>query len=245
MATALGAVATGLGTGAAGAYAAPASVTAGATAGVTTGAVAGADTAVAAGPPGSPFAACPARAELPEGADPAAWRCEVMTATGHLTVGRIDVPIAEPMRVTHAEGRIDSEFHQVFGGMAAEPIRVPHTPLSVTPQYAGAFDFHSDDQRMGELDVKFRISGPGWARWRDCSIGNDADAVHLVLKAEGKGGPGKVPHAVDNTFAVPGTSGCGRLGRVLDAALDLPSPAGENRISLEGDRVIRSYTELD
>ncbi|MGY0059942.1 hypothetical protein ACWY4P_25925 [Streptomyces sp. LZ34] len=190
--------------------------------------------------PASGFEACP---ELPPKADPAAWRCEVMSATGHLTLGRIDVPIDEPMTVTHAEGRIDGEFAQVFGALSAEPIAVPGTRLTITPRYAGYFDFHTNAERLGELDLKFAVSGPGLPS--GCSIGRDTDAVHLVLKTPDGGGPGATPSIEDTRFAAPRTSGCGPRGRVLDRFLRLPSSSGKNAIHLDGERAVRSYSDLD
>ncbi|GAA2085183.1 hypothetical protein GCM10009801_46760 [Streptomyces albiaxialis] len=207
---------------------------------------AGAATAAPAAEPrggDSTFADCPSRAELPEGADPEKWRCEVMSATGSLKLGRISIPLKKPVTVTHAEGRIDGEFHQVFGGLKAAPIRVPRTPLSLSLRYGGYFDFHTNDQRMGELDLTFGLSAPGLPR--RCSIGGGSqDAVHLILKAVGEPEPGEMPEAVDSSFTVPRTSGCGPFGPVLDKAIDLPSPSGENAISLNGERQIRPYAEL-
>ena len=166
-----------------------------------------------------------------------------MSATGSLTVGRINVPLKKPVTVTHAEGRIDGEFHQVFGALRASPIRVPHTPLSLSLLYGGHFDFHSDEQRMGELDMTLRLSSPGLPR--GCSIGGRGqEPVHLILKAVGEPGPGGMPEAGDNSFTAPRTSGCGVLGPVIDKAIDLPSPSGENAIHLNGKREIRPYAEL-
>ncbi|MFH8463944.1 hypothetical protein [Streptomyces sp. NPDC017991] len=196
------------------------------------------------------FQDCPALSELPPGADPARWRCEAMTAVGHLTLGRVDVevPDGRPLAITFAEGTVDGEFRQVFGAMAAAPLRVRGTPLSITPRYGGYSDFQSNDERRGELDLTFRISGPGVPP--GCSIGSGADPVHLVLLETD---PPKVvtpdPLVVtfgvaDNRFAVPGTSGCGPLGPVLDKALRLPSPAGANGIDLAARVTMRSYGEV-
>ncbi|WP_234048405.1 hypothetical protein [Streptomyces liliifuscus] len=191
------------------------------------------------------FADCPSLAELPEGADPAKWRCEAMTATGHLSLGRVEVPIDRPLAITFAEGTVDGEFRQVFGAMAATPLRVRGTPLSITPRYGGYSDFESNDERRGELDLTFRISGPEVPR--GCSIGTDAAPVHLVLKETDPPGvvspdPLVVSFGVaDNRFSAPGTSGCGRLGPVLDRVLRLPAPAGANGIDLDARVAMRSY----
>ncbi|WP_151476541.1 hypothetical protein [Streptomyces albicerus] len=193
------------------------------------------------------FDDCPALSELPEGADPAKWRCEAMTAVGHLTLGRVDVPIERPLGITFAEGTVDGEFRQVFGAMAATPLRVRGTPLSITPRYGGYSDFESNDERRGELALTFRIAGPGVPP--GCSIGTEAAPVHLVLKETD---PPRVvtpePLVVafgieDNRFAAPGTSGCGWLGPVLDRALRLPSPSGANGIDQDARVALRSYGE--
>lgn len=110
---ALSALALAAGTGAA--TAGPVQADVGASAGAGAGAGADADARQLG------FADCPTLSELPEGADPAKWRCEAMTATGHLTLGRVEVPIDRPLAITFAEGRVDGEFRQVFGAMAATP----------------------------------------------------------------------------------------------------------------------------
>ncbi|KAA0930737.1 hypothetical protein [Streptomyces apricus] len=194
------------------------------------------------------FQDCPALSELPEDADPANWRCEAMTAVGHLRLGRAEVPVDEPLAITFAEGTDDGEFRQVFGAMAAPPLRVPGTPLSVTPRYGGYSDFRSDNERRGELDLTFGLSGPGLPP--GCSIGSAADPVHLVLLETDPPevvtpDPLVVTFGVeDNRFAAPRTSGCGPLGPVLDRVLRLPSPAGANRIGLDARVTMRPYGEV-
>ncbi|MFW6692501.1 hypothetical protein [Streptomyces sp. MAR4 CNX-425] len=196
---------------------------------------------------GFDFGACPAVDELPAGADPGTWRCEVMRATGRLRVGRVDEPIDRPMTLTFAEGRVDGEFAQVFGEMTAEPIRVGGTPLTLTPRYGGYADFQSDDERRGELDLTLAVRGPLLPR--GCSIGGAATGpVHLVLKDTRpteviSEDPTVVSFgAADAEFAAPRTDGCGRLGGgILDRVLDLPAPAGENRLELDATVAIRQY----
>lgn len=204
----------------------------------------------AAASPEFDFSACPTVDELPTGADPGTWRCEVMHATGHLRLGAIDEPLTEPMKITFAEGRVDGEFRQVFGRMTAAPIRVGGTPLTLTPQYGGYSDFLSDDTRRGEFDIKFTLgrahglpAGPS----SGCSVGSDEEAVHLVLKDTD---PTRVISrdplivafaAQDTEFTAPRTTGCGPLGRVLDRALGLPSAAGTNAFTMDVTVAIRPY----
>lgn len=196
---------------------------------------------------GFDFGACPAAEELPVGADPGTWRCEVMQATGRLRVGSVDEPIDRPMTLTFAEGRVDGAYAQVFGEMSAEPIRVGGTPLTLTPRYGGYSDFQSDDVRRGELDLTLAVRGPLLPR--GCSIGGaGTEPIHLVLKDTR---PAEVISedplvvsfgAADAEFAAPRADGCGRLGgRILDRVLDLPAPAGENRLELDATVGIRPY----
>jgi hypothetical protein len=189
--------------------------------------------------------ACPTLAELPAGADPAVWRCESMSATGHLTLGRIDEEIVKPMTLVFAEGRVDGAYSQVFGAMTAPPIRIGGTPWTIAPQYAGYADFQSNDERRGELDLTFAVAGPGLPA--GCSIGGGGNPVHLVLKDTE---PTQVISqdplvvtfgAADFTFAAPATSGCGYLGLVLDLLIGLPSVAGANALDLHATVVITPY----
>jgi hypothetical protein len=197
------------------------------------------------------FSACPTVDELPAGADPGTWRCEVMHATGHLRMGAVDEPLTGPMKITFAEGRVDGEFRQIFGEMTAAPIRAGGTPLTLTPQYGGYSDFLSDDTRRGEFDIKFALGSAHGLLARPssgCSVGSDEDVVHLVLKDTD---PTRVLSrdplvvafgAQDAEFAAPGTSGCGPLNRALDRALGLPSAAGANAFMMDVTVAIRSYT---
>ncbi|KOU72619.1 hypothetical protein ADK57_09660 [Streptomyces sp. MMG1533] len=196
------------------------------------------------------FSACPTVDELPAGADPGTWRCEVMHATGHLHMGAVDEPITEPMKITFAEGRVDGEFRQVFGEMTAAPIPLGRTPLTLTPRYGGYSDFLSDDTRRGEFDIKFAIGsahGLSALPSSGCSVGSDEDAVHLVLKdTEPTRVVSKDPLVVafgaqDTEFAAPGSSGCGPLSRALDRTLGLPSVAGVNAFDMNVTVAIQPY----
>ncbi|WBB57836.1 hypothetical protein O7599_19340 [Streptomyces sp. WMMC500] len=215
---------------------------------LTTGA-APASPAAETGPPGAgfDFGACPAADELPAGADPGTWRCEVMRATGRLRIGGVDEPVGRPMTLTFAEGRVDGAYAQVFGELTAEPIRVGGTPLTLTPRYGGYSDFESDDLRRGELDLTLAVGGPLLPK--GCSIGAAAtEPIHLVLKDTrpteviSEDPPVVSFGAADTEFAAPRTDGCGRPGgRILDRVLDLPAPAGENRLELDATVALRPY----
>ncbi|MFI6938629.1 hypothetical protein ACIBI4_05115 [Streptomyces sp. NPDC050418] len=196
------------------------------------------------------FSACPTVDELPADADAGTWRCEVMHATGHLRMGAIDTPLAEPLTITFAEGRVGGEFRQIFSEMTAAPIRLDRTPLTLTPQYGGYSDFLSDDTRRGEFDIKFAIGsahGPKNRTWPGCTVGNDEDPIHLVLKdTEPTRVISKDPLIVGfgtraSEFAAPRTSGCRPLDHALDRVLGLPSPAGTNTFDMDVTVAIKPY----
>jgi len=67
--------------------------------------------------------ACPT--ELPAGADPAAWRCEVLTTDATATIGALGPLANGAARLTFAEGTLDGQYAQVFGALRAEPTPVP------------------------------------------------------------------------------------------------------------------------
>ncbi|MFJ6569953.1 hypothetical protein ACIQNU_21280 [Streptomyces sp. NPDC091292] len=195
------------------------------------------------------FSACPTAAELPAGADPGTWRCEVMVATGHLRLGAVDEPLTKPLTITFAEGRVGGEFRQVFGRMTAAPIRLGRTPLTVTPLYGGYSDFLSNDSRRGELDLTFTLGAirPLPSPPPGCSVGSVKTPIHLILRDTD---PARVIStdplvvtfgAEDKDFTAPATTHCGRLGRIFDRALALPSPKGSNAIDLDATVAIRPY----
>ncbi|RKN41877.1 hypothetical protein D7294_14255 [Streptomyces hoynatensis] len=197
--------------------------------------------------PGFDLASCPSVAALPSGADPADWRCEAMAAEGSLSIGRLQIPVDRPMTITFAEGTVDGSYRQVFGAMTASPLPLPGTPWRITPGYGGDADFQSNDERRGELDMTLGLSGPGLPR--GCTIGTQAEPIHLVLKdTEPTSVISQDPLIVhfaaeDRDFAAPRTSQCGPLGRVLDRILGLPAGAGSNGLALSAQVALRPYAE--
>ncbi|RZS40721.1 hypothetical protein EV193_10332 [Herbihabitans rhizosphaerae] len=178
------------------------------------------------------FADCPS---IPAGANPAEWRCEVMMATGTIRVGGIEQSLG-PMRLTFAEGRLDGKYAQVFGALRTKKVPLGRGLLSTRLSYAGYSDFQSNDQRMGDLHVKLDLVGSLLPE--GCAIGSDADPIKTAVKATAK--PEVVSEnplvvrfpLVDNDFAVPRTHGCGLFGHLLNRRLGLPSPSGENSLSM-------------
>lgn len=172
------------------------------------------------------FADCPA---LPAGANPAEWRCEVLTSEATVSFGNVRELRLGTMRLTFAEGRLDNEYAQVVGALRSEPTEVPGLPgTSVRFRYAGYSDFQSNDDRKGEIDLAAVFEGsllpPG------CESG----PVHSVLRAAG---PTQVVSTdpltlrfatVDEQLSFPATEGCGPLTRALNHRLGLPSPSGNS-----------------
>ncbi|MGW3955226.1 hypothetical protein ACWEKM_30785 [Streptomyces sp. NPDC004752] len=207
--------------------------------------------------PAFDFGDCP---DLPAGVDPARWRCEVLTATGSLTLGSRTIPDLAPMTITHAEGPLpDGSPDQVFGALRGAPTAVPGgllgTPaadhgrapsLALRPKYGGRSDFYSVGDSLGLFTLRFRALGPLLPK--GCTIGGDTP-VELRLRRTGSSeristDPPVIRFgAYDDTFTVPASDGCGPLGRVLDDRLGLPAATG-NAISLTAYYTFKTYDRL-
>jgi len=190
------------------------------------------------------FADCPA---LPDGADPAAWRCEVMIADGVIDIGRLRGQSLGRLRLTFAEGRLDGEYAQVFGALrtTAQPLPGAGT---VRVEYGGYSDFHANDERFGEIHLRLRLAGPPLPR--DCAVGAAADPIRFLVQVDGppQDLPGDPPvrkiTVTETEFAAPATSGCGRFGPLADRLLGLPAPAGVNALTMTAYVAMRGYAEL-
>ncbi|MGW2644248.1 hypothetical protein ACWC2T_04845 [Streptomyces sp. NPDC001393] len=197
------------------------------------------------------FSDCPA---LPDGVDPARWRCEVHTAAPRLTMGKVTVNLA-PITMTHAEGPMpDGSNGQVWGAMHSSPTAVPGgltgTPagdraavlgLAIQPEYGGRSDFYT-----GQFSLRFRLLGPLVPR--GCTIGED-EPLDFRLK---RSGPSKWVSqdppviefsAYDDTFTAPAAEHCGPLNGALDRPLGLPS-AERNLLSYDASYTFKTYDRL-
>ncbi|WP_436492043.1 hypothetical protein [Actinokineospora sp. HUAS TT18] len=184
------------------------------------------------------FADCPT---IPAAADPKAWRCEEMAATGTIRLGRLPTLDAGTLRLTFAEGRLDGKFAQTFGKLRADEIPVPRSHLRLRLEYAGYADFESNDERMGELHLNLAVTGPLIPE--TCEIGpirfiTQRTAPTEVVTTD----PLVVKFAIaDNTFTAPNASGCGPFDKMINQRFGLPSQAGESSLRLATRVGIRSY----
>ena len=211
--------------------------------------VTGATALPAAAEPPTPsydFSDCPA---LPSGVDPAAWRCEVLTATGSMTLGRTTVPELSPITITHAEGPLpDGGKGQVYGGLQGAPTAVPgHHHMSLRPEYGGRSDFYSVGNSLGLFTMRFRVLDPLLPH--GCTIGRDTP-IELRLQRSGdsewisQNPPVIKFDAYDDTFTAPRAAGCGPLNPLVNHRLGLPSRTG-NTIELSATYTFRTYDALD
>ncbi|NUR62811.1 MAG: hypothetical protein HOV87_29770 [Catenulispora sp.] len=197
------------------------------------------------------YSDCP---QLPSGADPAKWRCEVMVADGTVAIGDSVVPFRFD-RVTHAEGPMpDGTPGQVFGAFRAASLEVPgrqsgdgHGPkLWLRPRMTAVPDFYS---QTGTMSLVFDLSGPRLGR--ECSIGTEAAPVQVAAQRV----PGTTQRVsqdppiigfqvLDPALAVPEVSGCGRFAEELNRRFALPSPSGANRLSGSAFYSFKAYDQL-
>uniref|UniRef100_A0AAU2JRC0 Secreted protein n=1 Tax=Streptomyces sp. NBC_00049 TaxID=2903617 RepID=A0AAU2JRC0_9ACTN len=218
-----------------------------------------ADAAEAEAAPSYDFSDCPA---IPAGVDATRWKCEVLTATGSLTLGNRTLPELAPMTITHAEGPLpDGSNGQVWGALRGGPTAVPggllgtpagsHSPrvarLSLQPEYGGRSDFYSVGDAMGLFTLRFRVVSPVLPG--GCVIGGGETPVEIRLKRIGasqrvsQDPPVIKFDARDDAFAVPGATGCGPLGRLVNDRLGLPAATG-NSITLSAHYTFKTYDRL-
>ncbi|MEU1532585.1 hypothetical protein [Streptomyces fagopyri] len=215
--------------------------------------------AATAAPPAVPygFGDCPA---IPAGVDAARWKCEVLTATGSLTLGSRTVPELAPMTLTHAEGPLpDGSDGQVWGALRSASTPVPGgllgtgtpghgplLPLALRPEYGGRSDFYSTGNSLGLFTLRFRALSPLLPH--GCVIGGDAPVELRLRRAGDSEWESQDPpvirfDAYDDTFTAPAAVGCGPLGRLVDDRLGLPRTAG-NAITLSARYTFRTYDRL-
>jgi hypothetical protein len=189
---------------------------------------------------------------LPDGADPARWRCEVLTTNATAKFGAIGPLTLGRQRLTFAEGTLDGQYAQVFGGLHSEPTVVTGgllgnrlIPLAFQVQYAGASDFHGDPPNMGFVAMKLKVISPLLPR--SCSIGTDEDPMMIRPLAAGSPQPVaghpelRMTTLQDNRFAMPRAHGCGVFTSVVEHRFGVPTQAGGNKITLPTYVFIQQY----
>ncbi|NRQ39542.1 hypothetical protein HII36_48100 [Nonomuraea sp. NN258] len=217
------------------------------------------------------FIDCP---DLPEGADPRFWNCNVIIITsGKFILGKFDQNITEPMKITYATGLdpVTRKTITVFGRLRAEKMLVRPgifgdpilTAVYALPQYAGHFEVKPGP--IWDMWLKVRIMNP--ALGPNCRLGKDSDAIKLSLilgttnppppNTPISGKPAELVSTnppiqkatiVDNSFAVPGANGCGLnfglLNAVVNSQAGTPAAAGRNTAIFNQFGSFKRYTEI-
>lgn len=191
--------------------------------------LAGAQSAGAATPNHFSFSDCP---RLPAHADPSQWRCEVMIATGQLSLGSLELPAIAPMTITHAEGKLNGVDAQVFGRLRGALTSVAGGLLQVTPRYAGQADFFQHGDIKGSVTLRFELRGPLLPR--SCVV----DPLRTELRQVGDTTvvstqpPVLAFSMVDDALTVPAARHCGPLTGLLNRRAGLPGP-GQLRLDTQ------------
>jgi hypothetical protein len=205
------------------------------------------------------FSDCP---QIPAGADPAQWRCEVLMSTGTFKFGSLAEQQAGNMRLVFAEGLRDGKFAQVFGSLQASPTRVPGGLLGIPGsdtqnpllrmdlriEYAGFADFESVGDKMGEQHLKIRVISPLLPG--TCTIGSNQDPVKFKpIRTSGPDVISPDPTVLrfgieDKQFSVPRARGCGALGPLVDRRFDLPAAPGTNKMAFTTLVGLKDYTQM-
>jgi hypothetical protein len=203
------------------------------------------------------FADCP---QIPAGADPAQWRCEVLMSTGTIKIGSLAEQPAGTMRMTFAEGQLDGKFAQAFGALRAEPVQVPGgllglpgpgnplLRLDIRIEYAGFADFLSVGDNMGEQHLKLRVISPLLPS--TCTIGSNQDPIKFKpIRTSGPDVISPNPTVLrftieDKQFRVPKARGCGGLEPLVNHRFDLPAASGTNKMTLTTLVGLKSYTQI-
>jgi hypothetical protein len=180
--------------------------------------------------------------DCPQEVPAAGWRCEVLITDARAKFGKVELDLSR-QRLTFAEGQLNGQFAQVFGALRAEPSRVPGglfgtgdrdrlLHMDVQVQYAGWADFHGNNERMGEINLKLKVISPVLPS--TCTIGSDADPVAMVVKALGRPQPVEGHPDVgfttveDRRFGMPKAYGCG----VFTGLVERRFGGGDNWITM-------------
>ncbi|GLV50810.1 hypothetical protein TBS_13810 [Thermobispora bispora] len=212
-------------------------------------------------PSDADWADCP---KIPANAKVDTWSClSIVTVAGKIKLGKIEQQITPPLRITVAQGQLnDGSTAAVFGGLRSQRMKVPGGLIGKPFEVPKLTDVYVETQGTGHVDagpifptnvgIKLRLIhallGP------KCYIGSNSNPIRLNPQITSleltsiDGVPVFKATAKDDTFSVPGASGCGLNWGLVNTAVNLragvPSASGKN--SAEFDWYIRgkSYLEL-
>ncbi|MEO5876822.1 MAG: hypothetical protein ABIQ26_17645 [Streptosporangiaceae bacterium] len=147
--------------------------------------------------PALTFDDCPTAAQLPAGADPIFWQCNVVVIVGgRLQLGRIDQKITSPIRMTFANGfdPVTLEEQFVFTPLKGDPVRVdggifgipgtdflPLLQVSAQPQFAVDPVSAPPDAPNVAYRMKLKIKTINQLLGDTCYIGSAESPVTLNL----------------------------------------------------------------
>ncbi|MEV4677096.1 MULTISPECIES: hypothetical protein [Actinomadura] len=206
--------------------------------------------------PAFSFDKCPA---LPSGADPTWWNCNVAIITGgQFKLGRLDQAITSPITLTYAVGfdPVTLEQKVIVGGFQAGKMLVKpgifgdplFSAVYARPEYAGFMDLQNGDVL---LNLKVKVINPNLGPY--CYIGSNGNPIklHLIFGSTpvdvSTDPPVFKATMVDNSFAVPGSSGCGLAGTLnwaVNSQAGVPSAAGNNTAIFNQYVSYKPYTDL-
>ncbi|MFC5185223.1 hypothetical protein [Actinomadura harenae] len=208
------------------------------------------------------YADCPS---LPAGADVSGSFCfETISPSAKVTIGNVTHDIYSPLKTTFGSPWSDESGYgaNIFGGLRSEPFQV--ATRQGEPVYARVESAGTSDLLPGYpgLDLRFKIRFTGADLGSNCTVGTDGHPIfaHLITGTTTPPPPYQpitgVPWTlaapgvhqgtmVDNTFSVPGASGCGDSGNAfLNQLGGLPAPAGASSIVLPTYLGAISYSKL-
>lgn len=140
------------------------------------------------------FEDCPAAQQLPEGADPNIWQCNVMVIhDGRLQIGKIDQPFDHPVKLTYATGYdpVDMKSAVVMGPLETDPFRVSGGILGIDGSDVFPFmQVHAKPAAVADLEfpatnvqlrLKLKVQVQNDLVGDQCAIGSKDDPITLNL----------------------------------------------------------------
>ncbi|GAB2827875.1 hypothetical protein GCM10022221_27720 [Actinocorallia aurea] len=202
-------------------------------------------------PSSADFANCPT---LPSGATKALWECvSIVLTNGSFKLGsKLNIGIGGPIRLNAAVGIHNGKIVTATGGnVSGSP-----TPGGVDIPGIGTFAVQIEQAGAVVVDgivpktipIKIHVTGP--LLGDSCYLGSDAGPINLTptianLKLQQSNGTPYVSATIaETTFNVPASTGCGLggiLSSILNLGLGLPSPSGNNAVSIDVALQAKNY----